>query len=240
MSDATADSPTDFWDTNLLLGYTVDWDDFGQPVGTYRQERGSNREMAASTRAFEEAKSVVEKQRRRARQAADRVFEQFDSGRHDTVADVKQFVYGEFADDWGKVGPVLEYIDHHGDAFVGLAQTDAQRALRSTFEEIDEDFGGPQDAIQRLKRENGSLALRHFGEVLDSYEATYSRKHQRLDGLLDETDRDLLLDTHHAVVVTARQRVAFVTFDQNDIVDNRQTIEACLRGVSVADGWQFT
>ncbi len=120
----------DFWDTNLLLGYTVDWDSLGPPVDTYLQARGSRRETIASTRVFEEARRVVKKQRRRARTAADRVFEQFDAGRHDTVDDVKDFVCAEFADDWGKVDPVLDYIDHHDSAFLSRRRTRNGRSGR--------------------------------------------------------------------------------------------------------------
>ena len=230
----------DFWDTNLLLGYTVDWDRLGPPVDTYLQARGSHRETIASTRVFEEARRVVEKQRRRARTAADRVFEQFDAGRHDTVDDVKDFVCAEFADDWGKVDPVLDYIDHHGSAFLGLTQTNSERALRSTFEEITDDFAEPDDSVQRLRRGGGALALEQFTGGLDSYRSEYAARYDELDTLLDDTDRDLLLDSHHAVAVTGRSSLGFATFDRGDIADNHKPIEACLDGVSVVDCWQFS
>ena|GEM_PF-3410033 len=229
----------DFWDTNLLLGYTVDWDRLGPPVDAYLQARGTQRETVASTRVFEEARRVVEKQRRRARTAADRVFEQFDAGGYDTVDDVKDFVYATFADDWGKADPVLDYIDYHDSAFLGLTQTDSTRALQSTYDEIAEDFAEPDDRVQRLRRGQGALALERFTGGLDSYRSEYETRYSELDAMLEDTDRDLLLDSHHLLVVTDRSGVGFVTFDRGDVVDNSETIEASLDGVSVVDCWQF-
>lgn len=234
-----SETKADFWDTNLLLGYTVEWDELGPPVDTYLQTRGSSRETVASTRVFEEARRVIEKQRQRARTAANRVFEQFDAGDYDTIDDVKKFVHAECGDDWGKVGPVLDYIDHHDGAFLGLTQTDSEQALRSTFDEIAEDFAEPAGGIQRLKRGEGGVALEQFTGGLDSYRSEYETRYRRLDALLDDTDRDLLLDSHHAVAVTDRSGLGFATFDRGDITDNGETIEACLDDVSVVDCWQF-
>lgn len=111
---------SDFWDTNILLGYTIEWDDLGSPVESYLENRATERELIASTRGFDEALSVVEKQRKRTREAADRIFEQFETGQYDTIKDVKKFVHREFGDSWGKIGPILSYIDYHDDAFLGL------------------------------------------------------------------------------------------------------------------------
>lgn len=229
----------DFWDTNIVLGYTVEWDDFSSPVDSYLQTRASERELIASTRVFDEALSVVEKQRRRARQAADRVFEQFDSGPYDTIEDVKGFVHSEFDDDWQKVGPILSYIDYHDSAFLGLTQTDSDRALRSTFEEISDDFDAPKQSIQRLKAEDGAIALAHFDQGLVSYESEYEEEHEELTSLLDDLDRDILMDSYHFINVTPQSRIGFFTFDTNDIIDNRDDIEECLSGISVVDGWEF-
>lgn len=229
----------DFWDTNIVLGYTVEWDDFNSPVDSYLQTRASERELIASTRVFDEALSVIEKQRKRVRQAADRVFEQFDSGPYDTIEDVKRFVHGEFGDDWQKVGPILSYIDYHNNAFLGLTQTDSERALRSTFEEISDDFDAPKQSIQRLKSEDGAIALAHFDQGLVSYESEYEEEYEELSNLLDDLDRDILLDSYHLVTVTPRSRVGFLTFDANDIIDNNDEIEECLSGISVVNGWEF-
>lgn len=239
MTDGQDPRP-DFWDTNLVVGYTVDWDRYGPPVEAYLRARGDERETVASTRAFDEAEAVVETQRRRVRQAADRVFEAFDAGRHDSVTDVKGFVHAEFGDDWAKVSPVLDYIDHHDGAFLGLTETDESRALRATFEEIRGDFRAASDSVARLRRDGGAVDLGQFEDGLDDYADTYETAHRRLDALLDDTDRDLLLDAHHAVNVTARPRLAFVTFDYGDIVDSAAEIESCLSGVTVVGGRQFT
>lgn len=230
---------TDFWDTNIILGYTVRWDDLGSPVESYLSSRATDRELITSTRVFDEALGVVETQRKRAREAADRVFERFESSRYDTIEDVKKFVHREYAEDWGKVGPILGYIDYHDGAFLGLTRTDSERALRSTFEEISEDFDAPKRVIQRLKAENDQMALAHFDQGLIRYDSQYDEEYEELTSLLDDLDRDILLDSYHLVTVTTRSGTAFVTFDANDFVDNSDAIELCLPGVSIVDAWTF-
>lgn len=229
----------DFWDTNIVLGYTVEWDDFTSPVDSYLQTRASERELIASTRVFDEALKVVENQRRRARQAADRVFGTFDAGQYDTIDDVQAFVHSEFAEDWQKVGPILSYIDHHDSAFLGLTQTNSERALRATFEEIADDFATPKQIILRLKAEDGEIALAHFDQGLRNYQPEYEDEHQALSSLLDDLDRDILLDSYHLIQVTPRESLGFLTFDATDIIDNREEIEKWLSGISIVDGWEF-
>ncbi len=84
------------------------------------------------------------------------------------------------------------------------------------------------------------MALERFTGGLDSYRSEYAARYDELDTLLDDTDRDLLLDSHHAVAVTERSGLGFATFDRGDIADNDEAIEACLDGVSVVDCWQFS
>lgn len=228
--------PIDFLDTNVVLGYTIQWDAYTTEVERYIDDRGNEQELVTSTRVFEEALSVVEKQRKRAREVADEIFEGFDPSHFDTVEDVKGFVRREYRSEWDKLGPILEYIEYHDGGYLGLTETDAEMALRRLYDEIEEDFRAPLVAVRRLRNESEpDVDLRHFDQGLGDYETVYRREFDSLDSFLDDKDRDILLDCYYMVMETRTEEVVFVTFDKNDIVDNSQQIEEHLTSIQIFD-----
>lgn len=89
--------PDHFVETNIIIGYPVDWDRQAPVVRPYLDSL-SGINLHKSRRVLEEAEDVINDRRRLAKQAARRIFQDLDAGRHRPgTQQIVDFVWGELS-----------------------------------------------------------------------------------------------------------------------------------------------
>lgn len=89
--------PDHFVETNIIIGYPVDWDRQAPVVRPYLDSL-SGINLHTSRRVLEEAEDVINDRRRLAKQAARRIFQDLDAGRHRPgTQQIVDFVWGELS-----------------------------------------------------------------------------------------------------------------------------------------------
>lgn len=224
-----------FVDTNILIGYSVAWDSQSHPVEQYTSS-GSFHEADhwASEAVLDEAEDVVNKQRRLSRQAAKVVFEQgnVDPG-PDAEQDLINLVRSEFDDD--SISGVLSLMEDNPHLFIGLTQSDSQRALIATINDLKNLFDKPSKFVNQLREgEEDFFSLNLFSSRPNSYADIYDSTFDDLDDLVEnKADRDILLDSYHLLHSNGMSGLVFVTTDHGDILSVNDEIEICLDGVLI-------
>ncbi|WP_436931552.1 hypothetical protein [Halosimplex halobium] len=237
MSAERPAADTDFVETNVILAKTLEWDDLSVPVSEYLADRGSSQSLVTSARVFEEARRVVEKQRKRIREVAEKIHEDFDPGYFDTIDDVLKFVDREFLDRWDKLDPIKRYIEYYDSGFLGLTDADSESNLRMLYEDIRDDFDDALDLIEDI--ETGAASRVNVSNITDAPEgylglSEYELEYQHLDAFLDDYDRNILLDAFWYTNETSTSPLVFVSFD-SDIYSNDGRIEEQLSTLEVYD-----
>lgn len=233
MSDGLPSSH--FVDTNILIGYSVAWDDQSHPVEQYTSSRSfTESNLWTSEAVLDEAEDVVNKQRRLARQAAKIVFEQ---GNTDAGPSAKQdlinLVRSEFDDN--SISGVLNLMEEYPNLFIGLTRSDSQRALIATINDLKDLFEKPSMFVDQLhKGEEDFFSLNIFRSRPDSYADIYDSTFEDLDDLMEnKADRDILFDSYHLLCSNGMSGLMFVTTDHGDILSVNDEIEVCLDGVLI-------
>lgn len=224
-----------FVDTNILIGYSVAWDNQSHPVEQYTSS-GSFHESVhwASEAVLDEAEDVVNKQRRLARQAAKIVFEQGNTGAGPNAEqDLINLVRSEFNDD--SISGVLNLIEDRPHLFIGLTQTDSRHALIATINDLKDLFDKPSKFVDQLREgEEDFFSLNIFRSRPDSYADIYDSTFDDLDDLIEnKADRDILFDSYHLLRSNGMSGLVFVTADHTDILSVNDEIEVCLDGVLI-------
>lgn len=225
-----------FVETNIVIGYTVDWDRQSPVVREYLDSRTSSTNIHTSPRVLEEAEDVINDRRRAAKQAARLVFEKFEAGnRHPPVDQIVDFVRSELSHERGTVvDHVIQHVKDNEYYYSGLTQTSADSALASTVSDIDADFDQPVTVVEGLR--NGSLSeldCRVFTGILTDYRSTYPC-FSSVDGILtgSPVDRDILLDAYHLTQEDGLQLLCFVTLDRH-FLDNESDLESELKTIDI-------
>jgi hypothetical protein len=243
-------------DTNIILGFTIDWQDKSQPLNTYISNVESDVSLVASERVFQEAKNVVRKQRQLAKLAGRVVFQEM--GRNNPYAstqDIIDTVWAKFAnrDDVQKntLSAVCGYIEHieneTGPLFSNLARTNANPELTRLKDQVDDDFDDMEKLIQSIQDQNHSeLTVVEFNDTcaISTYASRYASEYTNLNDLMEnKMDRDILMDCYHYYKENGCDTVLFVSLDTKDIVCEdkdpnsglsvRERIEEILNGIFV-------
>lgn len=225
-----------FVETNIVIGYTVDWDRQSPVVREYLDSRTSATNIHTSPRVLEEAEGVVNDRRRAAKQAARLVFEKFEAGDHHPPVDqVVDFVRSELSHERDAVvDHVIQHVKDHEYYYSGLTQTSADSARSSTISDIDADFDEPVAIVEALR--NGSLSefdCRVFTDILTDYSSTYTC-FSSIDDILTDSpkDRDILFDAYHLTQEDGLQLLCFVTMDRH-FLDNESLLESELETMDV-------
>jgi len=219
-----------FIDANLLIGLSVEWDSHNS-ASSYYFDAGSP-EYVTSERVHGEARRVVEKCRRGTLQVAERVAEDFEVGEeYRLMNDLESFVNKHF-DDLGS--PIKRYITYRKEAFQTLARHPRDRDRKRIRNQISEDFKTPLAFLLKLKSENGVLEI--WAQAPVDHSPVYPDLYNSLNQVMTNTaDRDVLLDAYDFLDKTDVDGVLIATLDQNDFVEDRQTIEAVLETVKILD-----
>lgn len=223
-----------FVETNIIIGYTVDWDRQAPIVRQYIAST-SGADLHTSPRVLSEAEGVVNDRRRLAKQAAKRIFQNFDAGSHrPTIDDIVDFVYGELVH-YGElvVDHIIQHIRDNEDYYVGLTQVDNRRVLELTTDDIDDDFDSPIGLISAIRAHNcDDFDCSVFSDIEDDYSdyAVFAM----VDNVLSDkpTDRDILMDAYHLTQEGGVQSLYFVTTD-GDFLDSESRLESRLGTVDI-------
>lgn len=223
-----------FVETNIIIGYTVDWDRQAPVVRQYIAST-SGVDLHTSLRVLSEAEGVVNDRRRLAKQAAKRIFENFDAGsRRPSVDDIVDFVYGELSHYGASiVDHVIQHIRDNEDYYIGLTQVNNRRVLELTTDDIDGDFDSPIGLISAIRAHNcDDFDCSVFFDIEDDYSdyAVFAT----VDNVLSDkpTDRDILMDAYHLTQEGDVQSLYFVTTD-GDFLDSESRLESRLGTVDI-------
>lgn len=225
-----------FVETNILIGYTVNWDNQSVGVSAYLDAVNADISLSTSIRAVNEAKKVVADRRRTTVQAARLVFKGFDANRsRPSQSDIIGFLRPKLDHLRDPVrSHVFSYIEHEIDMFRGLATEDNSRVLTLTIGDISDDFNEALDLIDDIAKQRSlSFECQVYDCCPDSYEGIYPI-FSTVDGILDESpnDRNLILDAFHLKVEEKiHSPVYFVTTDYGDILSNEQILSDTLPGI---------
>lgn len=223
-----------FVETNIIIGYTVEWDRQVSTVEEYL-DGISDVELRTSIRVLDEAEKVVNERRRVTKQAANKIFQDFDAGRgRPQVDEIVDFVYKELSHYRDAVvDHVIQHIKDNENYYIGLTQVTSRRGLASTTGDIDDDFDDPLDLISAIRRERCTdFQCSIFQDTESDYRnyAVYNTVARTLSG--SPNDRDILLDAYHLTKVKSLQLLYFVTMDR-DLTDNESTLESRLGTVDI-------
>ena len=229
-----------FCDTNIIIGYTVQWSNLSNPVAAYFGCIDDCCNVRFSKRAIEEARSVIQQHRRVAQQAARLVFEKYvPSNTYSQLEDIKRFVRSELSN--GHRGPsdsilngVMVFIEDNEWLFDGFAKIERSEVFEQDLLEIAKAFEEPLAFLESLGDDDishGEISL--FTSCEDDY--AFYPEFSNVEPLFpyEALDLNLLFDAFHFLNQDECTLVAFVTNDHKDFISNREEIEAELEGVCI-------
>ena len=225
----------DFVETNIVIGYTVDWDRQSSIVQRYVDTRTSSVKLHTCSRVLDEAEDVINDRRRLAKQAARLVFQEFDTqSRHPPVSKVVDVVRDRLSHKRvAAVDHVIQHIEDHEYYYTGLARTDSANALSSTLSDIDSDFSDAIAVVRAIRKGSCSeLDCTIFVDGLNDYSRydVFSDVDRILSG--SPNDRDILMDSYHLAREDGIEYLYFVTMD-GDLLENESRLEALLDPIDV-------
>lgn len=240
MPEASGLPDEHFCDTNIVIGYTVDWSTLNNPVATYFDCLGDRCVVHFSERAIKEAKTVIQRHRRFAKRAARLVFEKFSPTRdHSQLEHIEGFLRSELGD--GFRGPsdsefsaLMVFIEEKEHLFEGFAKHGNETIFEDDLLEITDAFDEAIAVLTSLldgEVPDGQIAV--FNRCEDDY-AFYS-EFEHVEPLFphETVDLNLLFDAFHFRCKEGYTIVAFVTNDHDDFISNRDAIQAELDGLCI-------
>lgn len=233
-----------FIETNILIGYTVDWDNQSSGVNGYINAIDPDIDLSSSIRAVNEAKKVVSDRRQPIVQAARLVFQKFEAhSERPSQSDIIGFLRPKLDHLRNSVrNHMFRYIEYNIDMFRGLATEENERVLRLTIGDIADDFSGAIDVLDDIQ--NGrvpSFKCNIYNICPDSYKGVYP-VFSTVKGILSDSpnDRDLILDAFHLKMEgEIASPVYFVTTDYGDILSNEEQLSDTLPGVEFRNPSSF-
>ena len=226
---------SDFMETNIIIGYTVDWDRQSAVVQRYVDTRTRSVKLHTCSRVLDEAENVINDRRRLAKQAARLVFQEFDTqSRHPPVNRVVGFVRDRLSHKRNAaVDHVIQHIEDHEYYYTGLARTDSSNALTNTLSDIDSDFDDAITIVRAIRKESCSeLDCTVFVDGLNDYShyGVFSDVDRILSG--SPNDRDILMDSYHLTRENGIEHLHFITMD-GDLLENESQLEALLDPIDI-------
>lgn len=225
-----------FVETNVIIGETVDWDRQSSTIAAYHDRLAGQVDRWTSVRVLAEATDVVRARRRASRQAARLVFEEFEPAEREfassrpPVDQLAGFLRGTLGGRDAVVDHVIQYVRSRPALFVGLTQTDSERALQRTIEDVGEDFDAAIDVIESIR--TGGTDITVFTDVPRSYES--HDDYDAVAAVLGESpvDRAILFDADR-LARESEETVTLVTMD-GDLLDPTDRLSEILGTVVIA------
>jgi len=219
-----------FLDANLLIGYSVEWDQMNSPATYYYQSFACN--YLTSERVLDEARGVVENCRRMALRVVEHVGNEFKAGReYEIIDDIHKFVDREFDD---LKSPVKNYIEERETKFRQLAKTQSEKIQREARKTVRGDFKLPLGFFTKLGQSGGPVQV--WEQAPSDPKNVYPDKHADLsEAMSNPYDRNILLDAYDYVLENQSEDVLVATTDRCDFVDDRLEIENILIFIEISD-----
>jgi len=220
-----------FLDTNVIIGYTVEWDDHNNRCELYFSRTDSNNcSLFISSRVESEALSVVESCRRITLQAINSLWSEFQVGQIQTFeTDVMSFIYSEFSDK-KRFDALKRYIQCRMNTIREMKISN--KSLSNILEIVRDDF---EDPIQFLNSLEQGSEINIFTDVKKGYRSIYQTKFYKLDDIMDnKTDRDIALDAYHLLQQKDFNDLVLASLDSHFVEENNKSnIENCLNGICI-------
>lgn len=222
-----------FLDTNVIIGYTVEWDDHNHFSRRYFTRTCENDcELHTSTRVEDEARSVVEDCRRLILQAFELMSSEFKPGAVQNLrGDMISFVKKNFSER-ERYSSLKKYVEYRFSDIRALIF--GGYSMDEVCVEVTEDFRPPLEFISNMKNEENST-VNFFSDVPSEYLSVYPSKYSKLDTIMDnKSDRDIALDAFHLKNEGGYDEIVLSSFD-SDFVDGRfkPKIEGVLTGLLI-------
>ena len=223
----------DFIETNIIIGYTVDWDRHQASVQEYIESRSDQVDMYTCARVLKEAEDVVSARRRVAKQAAKLVFQNFDGSVEPfEIDDVVGFVRKELGNNRDPVvDHVIQHIKDNRREYTGLTKVESETELQRVVRKIDTDFNGAIAVVDSIRKRNCSeldctIFPTSFPD-LSGYGVF-----DNVDAILSGLDRDILMDSYHLTQENEIETIYFVTMD-GDLIGNESSLECLLDSIDI-------
>lgn len=222
-----------FLDTNVIIGYTVEWDDHNHFSEKYFSEACENDcKLHTSVRVGEEARTVVEDCRRLILQAFELLSSDFKPREDRNLRrDMFNFLIDNFSDRerFSSLKKYLEYkfMDIRNLVLRGYT-------LDKVMGEVQDDFRLPLEFLHSMKNDENN-DIHFFDNVPPKYSSVYPQKFSKLDSIMEnKSDRDIAFDAFHLKREKDYPEIVLSSFD-SDFVDGRfkPSIEGILTGLYI-------
>lgn len=224
-----------FIETNIIIGYTVNWDRLATDVQQYVDTSAGRANLHTSSLVLDEAEDVINERRALAKQAARQIFADFTApDHHPPVDQIVDFVRDELSQKRDAVvDHVIQHIKDNEFYYAGLTQTDSPSALSSTSSDIDSDFDNAIETVRLIRRQKcPELNCTIFADGLGDYSiySVFDPVNQILDS--SPNDRDILMDSFHLAQDNGIEQLYFITND-GDLLDNESQLESILGPIDI-------
>ncbi len=222
-----------FLDTNVIIGYTVEWDDHNHFSRRYFSETYENEcDLHTSVRVESEARTVIEDCRRLILQAFELISSDFTPGMDQKLReDLFGFIKKKFSER-ERFSSLEKYLQYKFFNIRNLLLSGYP--LSKMMEDVNDDFRPPMEFLHRMKNDLDS-DIHFFDNVPSKYLPVYPEKYSELDSVMEnKSDRDIALDAFHLKNEEGYNEIVLASFD-SDFVDMRYKpkIEDCLVGLYI-------
>jgi len=223
-----------FLDTNVIIGYSVRWDNHSKACKSYFSEIKNNRcDLHTSITVENEARTVIEECRRLVLQAIDALSSSF-SSRNITQLnnDLFNFLTKQFSDE-KRFSAMKSYVEFKFTRIRNLLLNG--RSLSELIPEVRKDFKNPIQFLNIIKNNQKCSPIRLSYETLNNYSTEYPQKHNNLDNIMEnKKDRDIAFDAYHLMCNEDFDEIVLSSLDSDFVDDNfKSKIEDILDGVII-------
>lgn len=226
-----------FLDTNILIGYTVDWDPHHHPCDQYIQAtKAHGCCLHTSQRVYEEARNKIEEVKRKSKQVLERIPETFDAKPvirvKPHIRDFTLQVLSDFEDD-STISAIIQYFSYRNPKMRSYIDGAIQAPEMRT--QLDNDFQRPLNLLTKLKA--GKSHIKLFDQKPTWYPQTYSHEFNRLENIIEHTsDTYIALDAYHLLHEKDYPNLVLASLDKHLINPQVKTnIESCLSSIQLLD-----
>jgi len=218
-----------FVDSNMVIGFTVGWDNPNATCKKYmKKARKEKCNLYTSKTVKEEVEEVLEKARRKLKQALFKIHKDFNYVSSQTLKkDLKGFLRKHFGN---LKSVVMNYISHRLNEIRDLIKN--PQKLDAKLGMVDKDLDEPMNFIYNLASDETVFC--YIREVPEDYTTVFENKWRALSRILHTKDRYIILDAYHFLKSNGIQRMVFVSLDKDFIKNGtKEKIENHLSGLSV-------
>jgi hypothetical protein len=227
--------PNHFLDTSILLGSRIHWDDQFSHVSTYIGIADIRK--ISSIRAYNEAKGVLQRNRREILLYLNALKTEFSRPGHPIINAESLFLFSEgyFASITNeKTSNALSRFANKNIFDITTAVQDGNAGFEEYKRTIGAAFQAALDSLDVDCRPHDGAFIRRYDICPQIYDQTYITEQYRLMTRINYlNDVQILLDSYFIKDRVLPGSLFFVTTDGTHILNNKDDIELILTGISV-------